>query len=337
MSILTLSALDHATAMLVAAGVPPTNAAKTARAIVTSDVWGNPSHGLMRLPFYLQRITKGGVNAQANLQMISQNGAITSFDGEDGLGHWQVWDAAELGTAKAAEFGISLISVKGSSHCGALGVYLYPALDTGMIAMIFTNGPAVMPAVGGNAPLLSTSPIASGIPSNPPMIIDLSTSAVARGKIASAAKAGGSIPEGWAVNSAGQPITDAKEALMGMLAPLGGAKGFALGLMVESLSAGLSGSNLSRQVPDMFNPDDDTKAQSISHTVITINPNALGGAASYDDFNALAASITATGGRVPGSKRVHPGALGDGEITVAEPVLNDLNAWCAKLGLPNFS
>ena len=337
MAIKVEKALTHATSMLMKAGVPESNAAKTARAIVTSDVWGNPSHGLMRLPFYLQRITMGGVNPEAELKVISERGAITSLDGENGLGHWQLWDAAVLGVAKAKECGISLVSVKNSSHCGALGVYLYPALDAGQIAMIFTNGPAVMPAVGGNAPLLSTSPIAAGIPSRTPMIIDLSTSAVARGKIASAAKAGGTIPEGWAVNAKGETITDAKEALMGMLAPLGGAKGFALGLMVESLSAGLSGGALSRNVPDMFNSDDDQKPQGISHTVITIDPNDIVDAASYDDFNKLASSITETGGRVPGSKRAHPNKLGDGEITIAEAVMNDLNGWSEKLGLARIS
>lgn len=330
-------ALAHATSMLTTAGVPEKNAAKTARAIVTSDVWGNPSHGLMRLPFYLQRVTKGGVNPEAELKVISQRGAITSLDGEDGLGHWQLWDAAELGVIKAKEFGISLVSVKNSSHCGALGVYLYPALDAGQISMIFTNGPAVMPAIGGNAPLLSTSPIAAGIPSQTPMIIDLSTSAVARGKIAAAAKSGGTIPEGWAVNAQGETITDAKEALMGMLAPLGGAKGFALGLMVESLSAGLSGGALSRSVPDMFNPDDDTKPQGISHTVITIDPNDLGDSASYEDFNKLASSISETGGRIPGSKRAHPNKLGSGEVVIADGVLKDLNTWCEKLGLATFA
>ena len=78
----------------------------------------------------------GGVNGEAELTTISERGAITSLDGQDGLGHWQVWNAAELGVVKAKEFGISLVSVKNSSHCGALGVYLYPALDAGQIAMI---------------------------------------------------------------------------------------------------------------------------------------------------------------------------------------------------------
>ena len=337
MSITASHAIEHCTALLEKVGVPKSNARITARAIVLSDVWGNASHGVMRLPFYLKRITMGGVNAEARLQTISERGAITGLDGEDGLGHWQLWEAANIGVHKAKEFGISLVSVKNSSHCGALGVYLYPALDAGQIALIFTNGPAVMPAVGGNAPLLSTSPIAAGIPAMPPMIIDLSTSAVARGKIAAAAKSGGSIPEGWAVDKEGKTITDAKEALMGMLAPLGGAKGFALGLMVESLSSGLSGGSLSTEVPDMFNPDDDTKPQGISHTVITIDPSDLGDSASYDDFNKLAGKIKESGGRVPGAKRAHPDDVEDHEITVAEAVIKDLNDWSVKLGLSNFS
>ena len=279
----------------------------------------------------------GGVNAAAELVTYSERGAILGIDGQDGLGHWQVWEGAKLGVQKAKEFGISLVSIKNSSHCGALGVYLYPALDAGQIAMIFTNGPAVMPAVGGHAPLLSTSPIAAGIPANPPMIIDLSTSAVARGKIAAAAKSGGTIPEGWSVDKDGKSITDAKAALMGMLAPLGGAKGFALGLMVESLSAGLSGGSLSTQVPDMFNPNDDTKPQGISHTVITIDPSDLGDSSSYSDFNKLAAQVKDTGGRVPGEKRAHPSKMDDYEITVVDAVLKDLNDWSNKLGVANLS
>lgn len=337
MSIKAKSAVAHATALLEKVGVPNANAFTTARAIVLSDVWGNASHGVMRLPFYLKRITMGGVNAEAELSTYSERGAIIGIDGQDGLGHWQVWEGAKLGVQKAKEFGISLVSIKNSSHCGALGVYLYPALDAGQIAMIFTNGPAVMPAVGGNSPLLSTSPIAAGVPAKPAMIIDLSTSAVARGKIAAAAKSGGTIPEGWSVDKDGKSITDAKAALMGMLAPLGGAKGFALGLMVESLSAGLSGGPLSTEVTDMFNPDDDSKPQGISHTIITIDPSDLGDSSSYSDFNKLAAQVRETGGRVPGAKRAHPNEVDNHEITIADAVLKDLNDWSEKLGVSTLA
>ncbi|MEY3723091.1 MAG: hypothetical protein RLZZ35_961 [Actinomycetota bacterium] len=149
MSLKASHAIKHCTALLEKVGVPERKAQSTARAIVISDVWGNASHGVMRLPFYLKRITMGGVNPEAELNVVSERGAITGLDGQDGLGHWQLWEAASIGVQKAKEFGISLVSVKNSSHCGALGVYLYPALDAGQIALIFTNGPAVMPAVGG--------------------------------------------------------------------------------------------------------------------------------------------------------------------------------------------
>ncbi|MFM8842166.1 MAG: Ldh family oxidoreductase [Actinomycetota bacterium] len=274
--------IEFATALLVASGVEDGKAATTARAIVASDVWGNASHGLMRLGYYLRRLSAGGINATAGFREISSRPAVSVYDGENGLGHWQVWEGAKLGVSRAKEFGISLISISNSNHCGALGVYLYPALDAKAISILFTNGPAVMPAVGGNAPLLSTSPIAAGIPASHPMIVDLATSAVARGKIAAKAKEGGTIPAGWAVDREGNTITDAKEALNGMLAPLGGAKGFALGLLVESMVAGLTSGSLSTEIPDMFNEADDAKGQGISHTIITIDAEAISGPAGRD-------------------------------------------------------
>jgi (2R)-3-sulfolactate dehydrogenase (NADP+) len=106
--------------------------------------------------------------------------------------------------------------------------------------------------------------------------------------------------------------------------------------MVESLSAGLSGGSLSRAVPDMFNPDDDKKTQGISHTVITVNPESIG-KDSKAGLDGLAASITASGGRLPGSKRVNPNNLGNGEIAIADAVINDLNSWSEKLGIETIA
>lgn len=327
------SGIEFATALLVASGVEESKAVTTARAIIASDVWGNASHGLMRLGYYLRRLDAGGINAKAGLKEITTRPAVSVFDGENGLGHWQVWEGAKLGVARAKEFGISLISISNSNHCGALGVYLYPALDAGAISIIFTNGPAVMPAIGGNAPLLSTSPIAAGIPCSTPMIVDLATSAVARGKIAAKAKEGGSIPEGWAVDRDGNTITDAKEALNGMLAPLGGAKGFALGLLVESMVAGLTSGSLSREIPDMFNEADDAKGQGISHSIITVDADAISGASGREKLDQLASSVKATGGRTPGAARVHPTKITNENCTIAPAVTEELNQWAERLGL----
>lgn len=333
MTLTAKQAIDFASELLQRSGVPDENAFITARSIVASDIWGNASHGLMRLPYYLKRIEAGGINPSAKLTLKSEKPGALIFDGENGLGHWQLFKAAERGVEVAKTQGISLISISHSNHSGALGVYLYPALDASAISMVFTNGPAVMPAVGGNSPLLSTSPIAAGIPSATPMIIDLATSAVARGKIAAKAKEGGSIPEGWAVDREGNAITDAKEALNGMLAPLGGAKGFALGILVESLAAGVTGGALSTEIPDMFNDHDNAKAQEISHTVITIDLASLSGESGSDRFNKLASDITASGGRTPGAARIHPQKMSDQECKLAPAVTDELNTWAEKLAL----
>jgi (2R)-3-sulfolactate dehydrogenase (NADP+) len=325
--------IDFATALLIASGVEEAKASTTARAIVASDVWGNASHGLMRLGYYLRRLAAGGINAKAGLLEISSRPAVSVYDGENGLGHWQVWEGAKLGVSRAKEFGISLISISNSNHCGALGVYLYPALDAKAISSLFTNGPAVMPAVGGNAPLLSTSPIAAGIPASHPMIVDLATSAVARGKIAAKAKEGETIPAGWAVDRDGNTITDAKEALNGMLAPLGGAKGFALGLLVESMVAGLTSGSLSTEIPDMFNEADDAKGQGISHTIITIDADAISGATGRERLDRLSESVKDTGGRTPGASRVHPARISSEKCQIAPAVVEELNVWAEKLGI----
>lgn len=323
-------AIDLATSLLVASGVEQERAFITARSIVISDLWGNASHGLMRLGFYLKRLAAGGINPKAELTELSSRPAVMVLDGDNGLGHWQLWDAAQRGVKVAKSEGISLISIANSNHCGALGVYLYPALDAKALSMIFSNGPAVMPAVGGKSPLLSTSPIAAGIPSDHPMIVDLATSAVARGKIAAKAKAGGKIPEGWAVDRDGNAITDAQEALSGMLAPLGGAKGFALGLMVESLVAGSTHGALSTEIPDMFNEADNAKGQRISHSVVTIDLDAISGAAGRQQLNKLATSVTESGGRTPGRSRLHPLKITDQEINLASPVIDELNDWAER-------
>lgn len=157
---------------------------------------------------------------------------------------------------------------------------------------------------------------------------------IAAGKIAAKAKEGGTIPEGWAVDREGNAITDAKEALNGMLAPLGGAKGFALGLVVESMVAGLTSGALSTEIPDMFNEKDDAKGQMISHTIITIDADALSGETGRDRLNKLASSVTESGGRTPGKSRLHPLKIGDEGINLATPTVEELNGWAERFKIP---
>jgi len=321
------AAIAKATELLVAAGLDSAKAATSAHAIVASDRWGIGSHGLMRLPFYLDRLKAGGINPKAELKKVTDMPGLVIFDGEDGLGHWQIQHAAQLAAERAKVQGIAAVGIGRSSHCGALGIYVWPMIDAGLVGIAFSTGPAVMPPTGGNKPLLSTSPVAAGIPTNPPTVVDLATSAVARGKIQAKAQAGAELEPGWAFTKDGAPTIDAKEALAGMLAPLGGAKGYAIAVLVESLTGVLIGPTLSKNIPDMFNHDFDSAPQEIAHFVIAIDASKLSVDGENNRLAEFAGEVSSAGGRLPGSNRVNPGKLNlDDEITITDSV-------AAQLGL----
>ena len=320
-------AIEKATELLIAAGMDSAKATVSAHAIVASDRWGIGSHGLMRLPFYLDRLKAGGINPKAEMKKVTDLPGLVIFDGEDGLGHWQIQQAAQLAAERAKVQGIAAVGVGRSSHCGALGIYVWPMIDAGLVGIAFSTGPAVMPPTGGNKPLLSTSPVAAGIPTNPPTVVDLATSAVARGKIQAKAQAGAELEPGWAFTKDGAPTTDAKEALAGMLAPLGGAKGYAIAVLVESLTGVLIGPTLSKNIPDMFNHDFDSDPQEIAHFVIAIDASKLSVDGENNRLTDFASEVSRAGGRLPGSNRVNPGKLNfDDEITITDSV-------AAQLGL----
>jgi (2R)-3-sulfolactate dehydrogenase (NADP+) len=319
------AAIVKATSLLEAAGVPAQEATTTARCIVASDRWGIGSHGLLRLPFYLSRLHAGGIKADAQLKTVTDLPSLVVFDGDDGLGHWQLQKASEVAAERAMVNGIAAVGVGRSNHCGALGIYVWPMINRGLVGIAFSTGPAVMPPWGGNKPLLSTSPIAAGIPTNPPTVVDLATSAVARGKIQAKAQAGAELEPGWAFTKDGAPTTDAKEALAGMLAPLGGVKGYAVAVLVESLTGMLIGPTLAKNIPDMFAASQDALPQQISHFIIAIDAAKLSVDGANNRTNEFVSEVGAAGGRLPGANRVNPEKLNlDDEITITDQVFSQL-------------
>lgn len=337
MTLTVSEARQLAADLLTAAGMDADRAASTAQCVVMADVWGIASHGLLRLPYYLQRMEAGGYPPDAELVTVGDTGPVVSLDGGGGLGHWQLWQAAELAVRRAGQYGIAAVSVANSGHCGALGLYTVPGIEAGQLTLAFSNGPAVMPAWGAARPLLSTSPLAAGIPARPrPAIVDMATSTVARGKIAAHAKNGTPLPPGWALDQHGQPTVDPQEALRGLLAPLGGAKGFALALLVEAIAGGLAGPHLSAEVPDMFASSDAEHPQRIGHLLVALDPARFdaGTGMAQQRLDRLAGSVIDSGGRLPGARRTLPSEVDQTTaLTIAEATMRELADWSQRLGI----
>ncbi|KRE81452.1 Ldh family oxidoreductase [Arthrobacter sp. Soil764] len=300
-----------ATRLLQGTGLGEAEAASTARVLALAEAWDLGSHGLLRLPVYLDRLQAHGYNADAALRPVTDLGALLVLDGEAGMGHWQMSSAVQMALPRATEFGLCAVAVGNSSHCGALGVYAADAAEAGMVSLVFSSGPPVLPAWGGTKALLSTSPIAAGFPLSPrPAVIDLALSTVARGKIAAYAARGEELPEGWALDSDGQPTTDAKAALSGLLSPLGGAKGFALAYMVESLTAAMVGPSLSKDMPDFFDRNSLGQHQGIAHLLLMFDPTRADVGADPAGATRRIAELSKAakdgGGRTPGTRRMAP-------------------------------
>jgi LDH2 family malate/lactate/ureidoglycolate dehydrogenase len=281
--------------------VPEADGAVVADSLVAAELEGQPSHGLLRLPFLLDRLRAGLINPRPAFRVTGDRPAAVVLDADNGLGPLAGVRAVDLSVERARETGAGIVAVRRSNHLGSLGFYLRRATAGGAIALAFTNTPPAMPPPGGRTPYLGTNPIAAGFPtSRDPVIVDMATSQVARGHILQAARVGEPIPEGWAVDAEGLPTTDPRAAIEGSLLPLGGTKGFALALLVEVLSGVLSGAAVGPEVVGTFVPAD--RESNVGHCFLALDPEALapGFAARMDR---LAADLRELGGRAPGDRR----------------------------------
>ncbi|WP_291297002.1 Ldh family oxidoreductase [Elioraea sp.] len=290
------------------AGASPDAASHTAHMLALADLDGIASHGLSRLPAYAAQLRSGKIKGSAAPAVSRPAAGTVAVDADDGL----AYPAIALGLSWMASLlpaqGVVACGVRNSHHAGAMGLFVEDlARETAGFVIAFTNSPAAIPPAGSGTPLFGTNPIAFAcpVPGRDPLVIDLSLSVVARGRIMVAAQKGEAIPEGWAVDASGAPTTDAAAALGGAMLPIGGAKGAALVLMVELLTAGLTASNAGFEASSFL--DDKGGPPRIGQSFIAIAPGAVGGNAQA--VTARVAAITARvleepGTRLPGDRRL---------------------------------
>ncbi len=307
MSKLTLPRLNElAAAALARAGASAEMARATAAALVTAEAQGLASHGLSRVPQYAGHLRHGRVNGGAVPRVIRAKAAACLVDADEGLAFPACALAVKEAIARAGECGVAFAGVTRSHHFGAAAYHLEPAAAAGMVGLAFGNSPAAMPAWGGRRALFGTNPIAAVFPraSEPPLAIDLSLSEVARGKLMVAAKEGRSIPAGWALDKDGNPTTDPKAGIEGMMLPAGGVKGAMLALTVELLCCALTGAAFGFEADSFFN--DEGNRPRIGQAFLLIDPAALAGTAVFHERleTLIAEMLRDAEVRLPGYRRL---------------------------------
>ena len=260
---------------LRACGLGSEPAALVADTLVDADIRGIQSHGIVRLPIYAKRLRSGLVDAAAE-PSVAVEGAVARVDGRNAVGALAAREGMDAAVALSARMGVGIAFVNHSNHCGALGYYVRDAARRGVMAIAASNAPVTMAYHGGRTRAVGTNPLAFAVPrrEGPPLVLDLATSAVARGKIIVAASEGRPIPEGWAIDVDGHPTTDAKRALEGSVLPFAGPKGSGLAMMIDLLCGVFAGAAFGRHIGDMY--EDWTGPQNVGHVFLAIRPADVG-------------------------------------------------------------
>jgi LDH2 family malate/lactate/ureidoglycolate dehydrogenase len=256
--------------VFVALDVPPGDAATAADVLVSSDLRGIDSHGVARLPTYVGCLRQRMINPTPTVRVVRETPSTATVDGDNGLGLVVGPAANRIAIAKAAEIGTGWVSVRNTNHFGIAGYYVLRAVEAGLIGWSMTNSSAIVAPLWGAEARLGTNPIAVGLPAGeePPIVVDMATSAVAYGKVEIAARKQEPIPEGWAIGADGHPTSDPNAVLGGALLPLGstrelgGHKGYGLAIVVDLLCCALSGANWGPWAPP-FSPGLPTPARQV--------------------------------------------------------------------------
>jgi LDH2 family malate/lactate/ureidoglycolate dehydrogenase len=263
-------------------GLPAIDAARVASLMAEADLQGSDGHGVIRLPQYIKRLRAGGINKNPTIRVVHERPAMAVIDGDNGMGHLVVSRAVDLAIEKARTAGVAWVGTRYSNHAGPASLYARMPLQSNMLGLYFAVGNANhLPPWGGREMLLSTNPIAAGVPAceEPPVVLDMATTVAAYGKVKAKAKRGEMMPSGWMIDRHGQPLLDPNRASEGFLLPIGEHKGYGLALIVGLLAGTLNGAAMGRDVVD-FNADH-TSVTNTGQSIVVIDLAAFGNPALF--------------------------------------------------------
>jgi LDH2 family malate/lactate/ureidoglycolate dehydrogenase len=260
--------------VLQSLGVPTADAGLVSDSLVTADLWGHPSHGMLRLNWYVDRIRSGVMHPVTDPQLVVDSGAVCVLDGRDGIGQIVTDRACTEAVDRAAAHGVGVVAVRNSNHFGTAAYWTRRMAEAGCVGILTTNGSPAMAPWGGRAKTVGANPWSIATPggSHGPVVLDIANTGVARGKIYAAEQRGEPIPVGWAIDSTGAPTTDPRAAIEGILLPMAGHKGYAISFLMDVLSGVLTGSSYATDVVGPYVPD---KRSGCGHLVLALRIDAL--------------------------------------------------------------
>lgn len=270
---------DLAIRALAGNGMSEEDARRVANVLVLADLFGIGTHGVARIPQYLERARLGGVDVAAKVTVDQVAPALVRVDGAHGIGPRIGSYALDAALASAREVGLGAAFVRGSNHFGPVMPYLFQAAQQGFAAIIASNATTTIAPWGGREARLGNNPLGIGVP-NPdgdPVLLDIAMSVAARAKIRAAARAGNSIPDTWATDRDGRPTTDPQAALDGFLQPLGGHKGYGLSVMIDLFAGVLSGASYLTHISSWDKEPE--RPQDLGHVFFLLDTSKLGAAA----------------------------------------------------------
>jgi ureidoglycolate dehydrogenase (NAD+) len=230
---------EYARGLLAAGGFAPSHAACTADVLVWANARGADSHGVLRIPRYIEMVEQGAINPVAEPAVTRHEGAVSVLEAHQSPGASAMLMAMSEAITNAARFGFGWCAARNITHAGAVGYYALHAVRQGYLGVVMTASGPLMAYHGSRAVGVSSNPIAFAAPApGDPVLLDMSTSTAALGKIMAAKDAGAPIPDTWGMDAQGRPTTD--PAAVAMLTPLGGPKGSGLSLMIEILASVLA-------------------------------------------------------------------------------------------------
>ena len=265
---------DFAAAVLEAEGVPAADARLVARCLVQAELWGHPSHGMLRLAWYVARVRSGVVDPVAKAETVVDLGALAVLDGREGLGHVVCAHAAVDAVRRAREHGVGVVGVRNSNHFGMAAHFTRMIAEQGCVGVVTTNGSPAMAPWGGREKAVGANPWSIAAPAgrHGVTVMDIANVNAARGKIYAARERGASIPEGWALDAEGRPTTDPAAAIAGVILPMGGHKGYAVAFMMDVLSGVLTGSSFATGVSG---PQQAERRSGCGHLVLALDVAAV--------------------------------------------------------------